>query len=455
MAKIILKSQFTVSSKKSLFNFVDYVTRSQALKDKKEEKKLSDQEQKELEKLTNVLTESEFSIDDVYSDYVDYMKREQAILSKDDTYLKGVFSSSKRKIAKEDVTQLKKEIEDITVASKKGSVMFQDVISFENDFLVEENILNEKTNELDEERLYNATEKMMSSLKENENLHDTFWFASVHRNTDNIHLHICSMEKNNTRQLKEFEDGHVEVKGKRKQQTLDKMKMSFGRELTSPEYRLKLQTEMTNSRNQLLKDLKQIYEKEIFSDTPKLIKKISLFKKDLPDKKFNWQYGKLDATAQKELNEITSMLTKDSPERKKFDTNVTDYALYLKGLYGDSAKPEEYINNKKKEMETRLGNSLLNDLKKDSSVIDYKMKSEIESVLLEKPKKNPSKNQLQQPKKKIRTEVKSPYTYRKNMQTIKRNLIHDYDMKRAENEYEQTQFRIEQEKQRQAYSHNF
>lgn len=38
MAKIILKSQFTVSSKKSLFNFVDYVTRSQALKDKKEEK---------------------------------------------------------------------------------------------------------------------------------------------------------------------------------------------------------------------------------------------------------------------------------------------------------------------------------------------------------------------------------------------------------------------------------
>lgn len=50
-------------------------------------------------------------------------------------------------------------------------------------------------------------------------------------------------------------------------------------------------------------------------------------------------------------------------------------------------------------METRLGNSLLNDLKKDSSVIDYKMKSEIESVLLEKPKKNPSKNQLRQPKK--------------------------------------------------------
>ena len=62
---------------------------------------------------------------------------------------------------------------------------------------------------------------------------------------------------------------------------------------------------------------------------------------------------------------------------------------------------------------------------------------------------------MQQPKKKIRTEVKSPYTYRKNMQTIKRNLIHDYDMKRAENEYEQTQFRIEQEKQRQAHSHNF
>ena len=99
MAKIILKSQFTVSSKKSLFNFVDYVTRSQALKDKKEEKKLSDQEQKELEKLTNVLTESEFSIDDIYSDYVDYMKREEAILSKDDTYLKGVFSISKRKMA--------------------------------------------------------------------------------------------------------------------------------------------------------------------------------------------------------------------------------------------------------------------------------------------------------------------------------------------------------------------
>ena len=50
MAKIILKSQFTVSSKQSLFNFVDYVTRNQALKDKKKEQTLSDTEEKELER---------------------------------------------------------------------------------------------------------------------------------------------------------------------------------------------------------------------------------------------------------------------------------------------------------------------------------------------------------------------------------------------------------------------
>lgn len=105
---------------------------------------------------------------------------------------------------------------------------------------------------------------------------------------------------------------------------------------------------MTNSRNQLLKDLKKIYEKEIFSDTPKLIKKISLFKKDLPDKKFNWQYGKLECYSPKRIKRDNKYANKRFARKKKFDTNVTDYALYLKGLYGDIAKPEEYINNKKK-----------------------------------------------------------------------------------------------------------
>lgn len=455
MAKIILKSQFTVSSKQSLFNFVDYVTRNQALKDKKKEQSLSDTEEKELERMTQLLSDSEFSVDDVYSDYIDYMKREQATLSEDDHYLKGVFSSSQTKVRREDVRELKQEIEDVTRQSRMGSVMFQDVISFENDFLIEENILNPKTNALDQDRLYKATEKMMGSLKENEKLHDTFWFASIHRNTDNIHLHICSMEKNNTRELKEVADGQFEVRGKRKQRTLDKMKLAFGQELTSPTYRLQLQTSMTNNRDSLLKDLKKTYETEVFSDNRSFLTEINTLKKELPDNKFNWQYGKLKPDTQKRVDRLTDVLTQKSPERMRYTKNVDAYATYLKELYGESAKPDEYLANKEQEIKTRLGNNLLNNLKKDHAVINHKVKKMLDDLPVH-PKEGRDKKEIQKketPKIEARPKA-SPYHSRKNMAIIKKNLVHDYDMKRAENDYEQTQYRIAAAQQRQSYDYH-
>ncbi|GAA0225159.1 hypothetical protein J2Z43_002848 [Clostridioides mangenotii] len=113
---------------------------------------------------------------------------------------------------------MKKKIKDLfSIAKKNESILWQDVFSFNNKKLEEQGLYNSETQELDEELIREATCNAMNCLLEEEKLKDSaIWTASIHYNTDNIHVHIAMCVPHPTKE-----------RGKRKPKTLDKMKSKF------------------------------------------------------------------------------------------------------------------------------------------------------------------------------------------------------------------------------------
>lgn len=112
----------------------------------------------------------EFSL---YNDYMGNPKKSGSL-----------FTNEKDFMSKKEVRELKKKFE---LSQKRKSMMWQDVFSFNNDWLIEHGYLNPKTNVLDEKKIRSAIRKSMSELvkeKENNNL---IWSASIHYNTKHIH----------------------------------------------------------------------------------------------------------------------------------------------------------------------------------------------------------------------------------------------------------------------------
>ncbi|MGR6012258.1 MobP2 family relaxase [Bacillus paranthracis] len=169
------------------------------------------------------------------------------------------FSKNKNVITQNDLTEIK---ELVGKAQNKGSVYYQDVISFDTDFLIKQKLYDPKTDTLDENRIRNASQKMMEQLFKDEQIEESngFWFASIHRNTDHIHIHFGTVEKENRRKLVTKDvDGktYYEPKGKRKQSTLDHMKTTFANSLVDRTSEL---SRISNLRNELVQEIKEEFQ---------------------------------------------------------------------------------------------------------------------------------------------------------------------------------------------------
>ncbi|MEQ3475013.1 relaxase MobL, partial [Enterococcus cecorum] len=142
-ASIILKAKFETgkSGNKNhmveLQKFVDYISRQEAIRQDKIEHDYTYDELQELERIEKALEKIESETEQpVIQDiremdrYIDYMTRKKAILENvDNEIVNGAFSNTKRYITKNDVAKIK---ESVIEAKNNDSVMFQDVISFDN-----------------------------------------------------------------------------------------------------------------------------------------------------------------------------------------------------------------------------------------------------------------------------------------------------------------------------------
>lgn len=299
-----------------------------------------------------------------FSSYINYIDREEAVRNyKLDEYslfndymgnpkkCGNLFTSDRDFLSKDESKKLKR---CFSIAQENGSFMWQDVFSFDNEWLDKHGMYDRRTGALDEKRLMEAVRNSMTEMIERENFDSLIWSASMHFNTDNIHIHIASVELNPTRYTNE--DGFMQYKN------LYRMKSKFANTLID---RSKEQKKINDiMRNNIINGKKEIsFHQDI--EMKRLVTEII---KRLPEDKRQWQYGYNSLHEVKPLlDELTSYYIKNykKDDFEKLINSLDDEEEYLKEVYGEGEKHfyKNYKKNKIDELYYRMGNSLLREIK--------------------------------------------------------------------------------------------
>ncbi|PEO73232.1 MobP2 family relaxase [Bacillus toyonensis] len=500
---IILTSQYTIPNQKSFTTYIDYCMRQKALlKDghtltntelteksrlqnaidsfdmergspNSNQKKVSVSE-KEAEAKVLLTSPNSFNTTNDFEKYVSYMGRKYALESKKkmtkteeeemsllnkhiedlspeemkegveaEEILSGVFSKNKNVITSNDLNEIK---ELVGKAQNKGSVYYQDVISFDTDFLIEQKIYDPVTDILDGNRIRNASHKMMEQLFKDEQIEENngFWFASIHRNTEHIHIHFWTVEKENRRKLVEVKvDGETfyEPKGKRKQSILDHMKTTFANSLVDRTSEL---SRISNLRNSLVQEVKKEYLQSKEKQPSREVTLLQEIYNGLPCNKKDWTYGskRMPNETRNKIDELTGLLMKDNPIFTEYKEAVDKESSFQKGLYGESEREDtDYAKNQMKDMQKRMGNSLLKELKKkkpyeDNPLYQFQQKNEQIKKKYERGRSEKRREYL------TYSQYKPPLIRKKDVRNIEAALSDDLTKWRAEQEYERVQERI-------------
>lgn len=316
---VVIKSKFIVSSenkngKTSFKNYLNYMDRGET-----------------------------HAVKNEFESYQDYMSDKEKST--------GLFTKDKDKL---DEVEKEKYKEIFKKSQEKGSILWQDVVSFDNEWLRENGILKDKS--IDEKKLQQATRSAMNEMLKKEGILDSaIWTAAIHYNTDNIHIHIATV------QVKDFRE-----RGKRKQSSIETMKSKVVNNIMD---RSK-QNEKLNDfiRNKVVKSksedkLMNLKNRVVNRDMVKQFKKIHSM---LPEDKRLWKYNMNGIShVRPEIDKLTDMYINKyfKKDFKEFKTELDKEVELFKKTYGDSKKAEKYKETKMNDLYTRMGNTILKEIK--------------------------------------------------------------------------------------------
>ncbi|TKN15841.1 hypothetical protein DVW83_11460 [Enterococcus sp. VV15] len=328
-----------------------------------------------------------------FQSYIDYMDREEAVRNEsydrysaftnregtgaayegdEDETLEGyihymanpvktsrLFSADKHQLHESDLKRMK---EQFTAAAKNGSVMWQDVFSFDNQWLVQHGYLDEQTNRLKEEKIHEAIRLAMATMLTEEKMVDSaVWTASIHYNTDNIHVHVATVEPYPTREKKVFVDQETgelvtEVKGYRSRKTMRKMKSVFANQLLGLQ---KERAKIDVLRKVMIEGIRSDQGQEQLHD---MLIDLQCIAEKLPEQKGYQKYGYAEKYGfKKELDKvIKSFIDQNFPELYQ---EMMDRQAYIQSeeesAFGEGRNSSE---NKIHTLYTRLGNHILKEI---------------------------------------------------------------------------------------------
>src|SRR5699024_12711466 len=104
----------------------------------------------------------------------------------------------------------------------RHSSMCEGVFSFDNDWLERQGVYNSESHTVDETKMRSSVRETMQTMLAAERMQQSaIWTASLHYNTDNIHVHIATVEPHPTRDVmnvfdKETNTWREEYRAKRK-----------------------------------------------------------------------------------------------------------------------------------------------------------------------------------------------------------------------------------------------
>lgn len=318
---------------------------------------------------TSVIVTSQFVEGDkkYFNDYINYLDRNEAKQQNDFASYNNYMEDNKKATSlftkdNDDIDNEKKEKlkETFKKAQKRGSILWQDVVSFDNNWLADNGIYDNKTKQVDEKKLKNITRIAMDNMLEKNHINNNaVWSGAIHHNTDNIHIHLATVELSPT-----------QTRGKRKLKTLEQMKSTYINKIMDRSH----QHEKINDilRNKIVNNKK---ENKTFSTFNRTFKKDFLdIYKSLPENKRYWNYGYQNINHVKpKINELTEKyINKYFKEEYSELNNMLDKEVdILKQTYGEGKnnRYKDYKQNKINDLYKRMGNAFLKEMKEyDKSI---------------------------------------------------------------------------------------
>ena len=388
---VIHRTEFSLASSKYMNDFIKYI---------------DDESKTQL---------AQDSAGNYFSGFLDY--------ADNSTKATGIFSSECRFLSREEKSRY---AQYFRLAQHEKSLLWQEVFSFEKNWLEAYGIIDLKTSEVDEQRLMQAVKCAMEALIKEECLQGYKWLGAIHYNTDNIHIHVGGVELTPSREWKWFDVYERDLKGnftrdekgfkiptgekvyqpegKRKKETLKKMKRIFVNQLIQSSEKIKQIDEL--ARQHMIDGMKDRH----LLDNPKQLQNLSDLYLKLPNDKRLWNmknskkhfFGKeidliitsyLHLEKEQIFNEWQTKLTILSKEYERA-YQTTTLLDQEKKEFKDTLMTEveherikKYFNEKQADLKYRLGNVVLGQLKeldKERSKLKINRRSFVERYLTKK-----------------------------------------------------------------------
>lgn len=341
----------------------------------------------------------------MFQGYINYMDRDEAVRNAHiDEYnvyqdymgnpykTTGLFAQDKSRLSEKEKQELK---EQFSMAQDNKSLMWQTVISFDNEWLRKQGLWNGYLSTQNEQKLQGIIRKSVNEMLEKENLQNAVWSAAFHLNTDNLHVHIAIVEPIPMREKKAYPVYKTYTKNGKVEQVQVGSEMEYkGRfKLSSIEAcKSAVVNEIVNTREQNLEINRVIRESIVQKKRETALRQdeelgkafFSLYEK-MPDcKRSLWNYnnskmshlkGEIDTLSNAYLKKYHK---KDYEELK--EKLMKQDALYREA-YGESKS--SYFDGKIEDLYTRLGNAILKEIREyDKNKIEMENLSKDENVKL-------------------------------------------------------------------------
>src|SRR5690625_27977 len=336
---VVLRSKFVTPESSAFKNYINYIDRKDAKKHVKVESAAHEQDNF-----------------DVFYQFMDYM---------DDTDKQGaLFTTNKDLLSDHEKKHIKSQFKK---AQQNESPMWQDVISFDNTWLAEQGLYDPDNHTVNESKRRIVIREMMSTMLKAEGMEQSaLWTASLHYNTDNIHVHVATTEPYPTRERIQVLDRETntqkeEYRAKRKPKTLDKMKSRVANMILDRSHE-------RNKIDELLRGtINHKKEQHITLASHRKTKKLfSEAISQLPEDRKQWRYGYQSVNkARPYIDEITDIYLQQfhSKEMTELEARLDDEAHVMKEMYGENSDYKQYKKTKLNDLKKRMGNAILSEMR--------------------------------------------------------------------------------------------
>ena len=309
-----------------------------------------------------------------FESYVDYLDRDEAVrkqhfneFSLYNDYMDNpekmgtLFTEQQDSLSKEQKQKIK---ELFKKAFDNDSIMWQTVISFDNRYLAKMGVYDPVTKTLDENKMRECTRAMMKTMLDQEDMSMSgLWSASIHYNTDNIHIHVATVEPNPTRKKRNI-NGKLRPQGTISPKTRQAMKSKVVNTI------LQAVREMMDEivRNKIIRGKNSVWSFE----HPKLARRFVKLYRKLPADRRKWFYN-MNAMKpfQNEIDDMTRVFVRIYYQKEfaKYQRLLVREQETFKEAYGENSKADDYAKNKMNDFYQRMGNAILKEMREYSKII--------------------------------------------------------------------------------------